>query len=202
MASASAAAALVDFGDVDGSLPAAAALPLPTPVVSSPSSLPLPTALPSRHRKRRSKRTQAPVTAPNPAAAGGTAAAGAAPWEVNEEAEAAEKKEELREALRKKLKQQKLARSNRTAFEARQERSGESGNGTGEGGGGAATAGGLGVPDLSNVMGNVDSAMLQALAAKMGVSPDQMPNRRKIERMLKGMSMSEMMARAGSRAGK
>jgi hypothetical protein len=123
---------------------------------------------------------------------------------VNEEAEAAEKKEELREVLRKKLKQQKLARSNRTAFEARQERSGESGNGTGEGGGGAgaAAAGGLGVPDLSNVMGNVDSAMLQALAAKMGVSPDQMPNRRKIERMLKGMSMSEMMARAGSRAGK
>lgn len=116
----------------------------------------------------------------------------AAPWEVNEQVEAAEKKQELREALRKKLKQQKMSRSNRTALEAKEER--DSAAAAGGGGGSAA--------DLSSAMENLDSSMLQALAARMGVAPDKMPNKRKIERMLKGMSVTEMMARAKGRTGK
>lgn len=120
----------------------------------------------------------------------------AAPWEVNEQVEAAEKKQELREALRKKLKQQKMSRSNRTALEAKEERdSAAAAGGGGIGGGGSAA-------DLSSAMENLDSSMLQALAARMGVAPDKMPNKRKIERMLKGMSVTEMMARAKGRTGK
>lgn len=192
------AAAVVDFGDVDvlrgnaiHTLPAA----LTTTTTPAPAPAPVPLNRPSRNRRRRGpKKLVAPSQADSSEAAG--VAGMAAPWEVNEEAEAAEKKQELREALKKKLNRHKMARSNRAAFEARQERGSGAGAGASAGAGDDGGLGGMGM-DLSKALGGVDSAALQALAAKMGVSPDQMPNRRKLERMLRGMSTAEMIARAG-----
>ena len=207
------AAALEDFGDVDvlrapitapaqSSLPvttAAAAPAAPSPVLTTATRSPIP----SRNRKKARRRpigvpaassSSLPSISAPPAPTTGMGMA--APWEVNEQVEAAEKKQELREALRKKLKQQKMSRSNRTALEAKEERdSAAAAGGGGIGGGGSAA-------DLSSAMENLDSSMLQALAARMGVAPDKMPNKRKIERMLKGMSVTEMMARAKGRTGK
>jgi hypothetical protein len=111
-----------------------------------------------------------------------------APWVENAEVEAAEDREARRAALRKAIAAKQTQRTNRRALAAR-----ETKESAGEGGGGI--EGALSQLDPSQI----NSAMLQSAAAKLGIPASQIPNRRTLLRKLGNLSAAELMAASAAK---
>jgi hypothetical protein len=169
---------------------------------SSPDTTTVPAVLPSRRRKHRRARggvAQAGVGSGPASASTSGPARETAPWEVDEERDALEKKEEMRKALRDKIKQKQNGRKNRGMREA--------GGGMREDDGVAGEEGGI-MGNLADLLQTapgsggkpaLDTKMLQEMAIKMGIPPDQIPNKRTLLRRLQGMNMAQLAAIAASK---
>jgi hypothetical protein len=112
-----------------------------------------------------------------------------APWLQSDEADEKERKEDMRKALRDKIRAKRRLR----------------------GAGGAAGAGG-GVADGAEAGGPADSSlglmsqlqgldigMIQQMAARMGIPPDQLPSKRQLMRRLNGKNLEELVAKANAK---
>lgn len=141
-------------------------------------------AAPSASRVNRIPRKKGPKVAStntNTNANGETA-----PWLQSDEADEKERKEDMRKSLRDKIRAKRRLR-------------GAAGAGGGAGDSGEAVGPADGSLGLMSQLQGMDIGMIQQMAARMGIPPDQLPSKRQLMRRLNGKNLEDLVAKANAK---
>lgn len=148
---------------------------------TTPSAPAVPAA-PSASRVNRIPRKKGPKVASTTTNANGETA----PWLQSDEADEKERKQDMRKSLRDKIRAKRRLR-------------GAAGAGGGAGDSGEAVGPADGSLGLMSQLQGLDIGMIQQMAARMGIPPDQLPSKRQLMRRLNGKNLEDLVAKANAK---